>query len=87
MLTAHGALTRARAQAERFERTQVPRLDRLVRRAQLAYREGERPVFELLDAFRTARGVRLRLVELRHNARLAELDLARAVGQSPGGAR
>ncbi|MBI5547451.1 MAG: TolC family protein [Deltaproteobacteria bacterium] len=86
VMTAYGALARFRAQAERFERTQVPRLESLERRAQISYQEGERPVFELLDAYRTARGVRLRLVELRQKARLAEIDLTRATGQSPGGA-
>jgi cobalt-zinc-cadmium efflux system outer membrane protein len=81
--TAHGALTRALAQAERFERTQVPRLDRLVRRAQVSYREGERPVFELLDALRTARAVRLRSLELKREAGRIELELRRAVGRRP----
>lgn len=85
VMTAHGALAQSRAQAERFERTQVPRLDRLVRRAEASYREGEHPVFELLDAYRTARGVRLRLIELKQRARLAEMDLARATGQTLGG--
>jgi outer membrane protein, heavy metal efflux system len=83
VMTAHGALTRVLAQAERFERTQVPRLDRLVRRAQVSYREGERPVFELLDAFRTARGVRLRNLELKREAQRIELELRRALGRRP----
>jgi cobalt-zinc-cadmium efflux system outer membrane protein len=83
VMTAHSALTRVLAQAQRFERTQVPRLDRLVRRAQVSYREGERPVFELLDAFRTARGVRLRGPELKHKARRIELELRRALGRRP----
>ncbi len=78
--TTHGALTRTLAQAERFERTQLPRLERLVRRAQVSYQEGERPVFELLDALRTARGVRARGLALRRTARQSELDLARALG-------
>lgn len=84
VLTAHAALTRTLVEVERFERTQVPRLDRLVRRAQASYQEGERPVFELLDAYRTARGIRLRLVDLRHKALLADLELSQATGQSPG---
>ncbi|MBI5509127.1 MAG: TolC family protein [Deltaproteobacteria bacterium] len=83
VLTAHGALTRSLAQAERYERTQVPRLDRLVRRAQVSYQEGERPVFELLDSFRTARGVRLRNLELKRAARQSELELWRALGRRP----
>jgi outer membrane protein, heavy metal efflux system len=84
VVTAHGALTRSLAQAERFERLQLPRLERLVKRAEVSYQEGERPVFELIDAYRTARGIRLRQVELRQKARLAQIDLTRAVGQAPG---
>ncbi|MHB8873245.1 MAG: TolC family protein [Myxococcaceae bacterium] len=80
---AHGALTRSLSQAESFERTQVPRLERVVRRAQLSFQEGERPVFELLDALRTARGVRLRSLELRREARRSELELWRALGRRP----
>jgi outer membrane protein TolC len=53
----------------------------------VSYQEGERPVFELLDAYRTARGARLRLLELRQRARLAEIDLSRATGQAIGGAK
>jgi cobalt-zinc-cadmium efflux system outer membrane protein len=80
-------LTRAVDQARRCEETQLPRLDRLVRRAEVSYQEGERPVFELLDAYRTARGVRLRAIDLRLQARLAELEIWRARGLGPGGAR
>ena len=47
-------------QATTFERDQTPRLELLLRRAEVSYREGERPVFELLDAHRTHREVRLR---------------------------
>jgi outer membrane protein, heavy metal efflux system len=83
VLTAHGALTRSLAQAARFEQHQLPRLGRLVRRAEVSYTEGERPVFELLDAYRTARGIRLRQVELSLTARLGALELARAVGDAP----
>jgi cobalt-zinc-cadmium efflux system outer membrane protein len=81
--TAHVALVRTLAQDERFDQTQLPRLDRLVRRAQVSYREGERPVFELLDAFRTARAVRLRSLELKRIARRSQLDLWRALGRQP----
>jgi cobalt-zinc-cadmium efflux system outer membrane protein len=87
VLTTHGALVRSRAQAERFDRVQLPRVDQLVRRAEISYREGERPVFELLDAYRTTRAIRLRQIELKEKARLAENGLARATGQIPGGAK
>jgi cobalt-zinc-cadmium efflux system outer membrane protein len=78
-------LARTVTQARRFEQTQLPRLDQLVRRAEVSYQEGERPVFELLDAYRTARAIRLRVVELRLAARLAEIELWRALGMAPGG--
>lgn len=84
VLTAREAFSSALAQAARFERAQLPRLERLVRRAELSFQEGERPVFELLDAYRTARTIRLRQLELNHQARLADLELSRALGQSPG---
>lgn len=83
VMTAYGELTRSREQAERHERTQVPRLERLVRRAQLSYQEGERPVFELLDSLRTARSVRVRSLELKRDVRRSELDLWRALGRRP----
>ena len=40
-------------------------------------------IVELLDAYRTARAVRLRDLELRRDARLAELDLWLALGRRP----
>jgi len=83
--TSRENLARIVKQAQRFESNQVPRLDRLVKRAEVSYQEGERPVFELLDAYRTARGIRLRAVELRLQARLAEVELWRSRGFGPGG--
>ena len=77
-------LIRSVEQGRKFEETQLPRIDRLIRRAETSYQEGERPVFELLDAYRTARGVRLRVIELRLQARLAEVELWRARGLAPG---
>jgi cobalt-zinc-cadmium efflux system outer membrane protein len=72
-------------QAQRYEQTQLPRLERLARRAEVSYQEGERPVFELLDAYRTARSVRKRSIELRLHARWTEIELWRALGLGPGG--
>lgn len=83
--TSSDSLVRAVTQARRFEDTQVPRLDRIVKRAETSYREGERPIFELLDAYRTARGIILHTTELRLQARLTELELWRARGLGPGG--
>lgn len=67
-------------QAKRYEETQVARVADLLRRAETAYREGDRPLFELLDAHRLAREVRLRRLEHRRDAKQAQLALWRAQG-------
>jgi outer membrane protein TolC len=76
-------LSRRIVQAAQYQRTQLPRLDELLRRTELSYQEGERPIFELLDAYRTAREIRLRDAELRRAAKGSELELLRALGQRP----
>jgi outer membrane protein, heavy metal efflux system len=48
--------------------------------AEVAYREGEVGILELLDAVRTASRARSRSIELRLDARLAQIALERAVG-------
>jgi len=55
----------------------------LQRRAAVAYREGDRPILELLDVQRTSRQVALRTVELIYEARRAEIALQRALGRTP----
>ncbi len=80
---AHDAHQRIVAQAVGFRDVDVPRAETLVRRADGLYREGERPVFELIDAHRTARQVRLRGLELRRRAKQSALDLWRALGRMP----
>jgi outer membrane protein, heavy metal efflux system len=54
--------------------------DELTRMAEVAYREGEVGIVELLDAVRTASRARTRSIELRLEARLAQIALERAVG-------
>jgi cobalt-zinc-cadmium efflux system outer membrane protein len=54
--------------------------DELTRIAEVAYREGEVGILELLDAFRTSARSRVRSIELRLDARLAQISLERAVG-------
>lgn len=76
-------LTLRLGQATRYEKEHIPKLDALIRRAEVSYREGERPVFELLDAYRTAREVRLRYLDLRREAKRSELKLWRALGRKP----
>ena len=55
--------------------------EELAKTAEVAYREGEIGILELLDATRTASRARLRAIELRLETRLAEIALQRAVGE------
>jgi len=54
--------------------------DELTKIAEVAYREGEVGILGLLDAVRTALRARVRSIELRFDARLAQIALERAVG-------
>ena len=54
--------------------------DELAQIAEVAYREGEVGILELLDAVRTASRARTRSIDLRLEARLAQIALERAVG-------
>jgi cobalt-zinc-cadmium efflux system outer membrane protein len=54
--------------------------DELTQIAEVAYREGEVGILELLDAVRTASRARMRSIEVRLEARLAQIALERAVG-------
>ena len=56
--------------------------EELVQIAEVAYREGEVGILELLDAVRTASRARIRSIELRLDARLAQIALERAVGDT-----
>lgn len=58
-----------------------PAGDELTTIAEVAYREGEVGILELLDAFRTVSRARARSIELRLDARLAQIALERAVGE------
>jgi outer membrane protein, heavy metal efflux system len=80
---AHLTFTRTLARARGIEEKQIARLDQLLRSAETAYREGGGNVVELVDAYRTARDTRLRDLELRRDARLAELELWLALGRRP----
>jgi cobalt-zinc-cadmium efflux system outer membrane protein len=50
--------------------------------AEVAYREGEVGILELIDAVRTASRARTRSIDLRLDARLAQIALERAVGDT-----
>ena len=56
--------------------------EELVQIATVAYREGEVGILELLDAARTALRARIRSIDLRLDARLAQIALERAVGDT-----
>jgi cobalt-zinc-cadmium efflux system outer membrane protein len=56
--------------------------DELVQIAAVAYREGEVGILELLDAARTAARARIRSIDLQLDARLAQIALERAVGET-----
>jgi cobalt-zinc-cadmium efflux system outer membrane protein len=56
--------------------------EELVQIAEVAYREGEVGILELLDAVRTASRARIRSIDLRLDARLAQIALERAVGDT-----
>jgi len=56
--------------------------EELVQIAEVAYREGEVGLLELLDAVRTASRARRRSIDVRLEARLAEIALERAVGDT-----
>jgi cobalt-zinc-cadmium efflux system outer membrane protein len=56
--------------------------DELAQIAEVAYREGEVGILELLDAVRTSSRARMRGIELRLDARLAQIALERAVGET-----
>jgi cobalt-zinc-cadmium efflux system outer membrane protein len=56
--------------------------EELVQIAEVAYREGEMGILELLDAVRTASRARNRSIDLRLEARLAQIALERAVGDT-----
>jgi cobalt-zinc-cadmium efflux system outer membrane protein len=56
--------------------------EELTQIAEVAYREGELGILGLLDAVRTASRARIRNIELRLEARLAQIALERAVGET-----
>ncbi len=83
---AHQERVRAREHLQQFERAGLGRAETLRRIAEVSYREGERNAFELIDAHRAVREARLRLIALRLQAKLSDLDWLQAYGREPGGA-
>ena len=56
--------------------------EELAQIAEVAYREGEVGILELLDAVRTASRARTRAIEMRLDVRLAQIALERSVGDT-----
>jgi cobalt-zinc-cadmium efflux system outer membrane protein len=56
--------------------------DELVQIAEVAYREGDVGILELLDAVRVSARAQMRAIDLRLDARLAQVALERAVGDT-----
>ena len=69
-------------QAALFQEQEQGTAEELVQIAVVAYREGEVGILELLDAARTASRARARSIDLRLDARLAQIALERAVGDT-----
>ncbi|MBK7538212.1 MAG: TolC family protein [Myxococcales bacterium] len=79
----YAALVRAVERARAVEQQQLPRLPQLLRSAEAAYRDGGGNIVELVDAYATARDLRLRALELRRDAHLAQLEFWLVLGRRP----
>ncbi len=64
-----------RVALDAYRQVSIPKSDELQRIAQVSYDAGERGILELLDAYRSAAGARLRLLELEATTAHAEIDL------------
>jgi cobalt-zinc-cadmium efflux system outer membrane protein len=56
----------------------------LIRMARVAYEEGDIGILQLLDAYRSDRQARLRMLEIEIAVKEAQLELERAVGEEVG---
>jgi cobalt-zinc-cadmium efflux system outer membrane protein len=79
----HSSLARTIARARTLQTDQLARLAQLLTSAETAYRDGGGDIVELLDAYSTARDARLRDLQVRRDARIAELELWLALGRRP----
>ncbi|MDQ3335939.1 MAG: TolC family protein [Myxococcota bacterium] len=70
-------------QAEVYAAGPAKRALDLQKRAAVAYREGDRPILELLDVQRASRHATVHVLRLTYEARRAELLRARALGRTP----
>ncbi len=70
------------AARDRFTRETLPQLPALVKAAETAYREGASPIDALLGAYEAALDARLRAITLDAEARQAQHELERLVGDT-----
>src|SRR5262245_29256774 len=78
---AYEATEQRRRLAQEYRREVGEKNIELTRVARIAYQEGEHRILELLDAFRVTLSSELRVLDLVAAARLAEIELERAVGE------
>jgi outer membrane protein TolC len=78
---AYQATEQRRRLAQDYKREVGEKNIELTRVARIAYQEGEHRILELLDAFRVTLRSELRVLDLVAAARLAEVELERAVGE------
>ncbi|MCH6554224.1 MAG: TolC family protein [Acidobacteria bacterium] len=78
---AHAAARIRRRIADTYVRELGEKGVELARIAQIAYREGEQGILELLDAQRVSLLSQLRVLELSASAKQAEIELDRAAGE------
>lgn len=79
--SAHASLRIRRRIADDYEAQSGSRAEEIRRIAEIAYREGELGILELLDSYRVAQSAALRLLELRADAKLAEVEFDWAVAK------
>ncbi len=79
--SAHAALRIRRRIADDYEAQSGSRAEEIRKIAEFAYREGELGILELLDSYRVAQTAALRLLELRADAKLAEVEFDWAVAK------
>jgi outer membrane protein, heavy metal efflux system len=73
--TLRASAVERRALADRYRATAFISADQVERIAQISYEAGERGILELLDAYRTSAGARVRQAALDAAAREAEVEL------------
>jgi len=79
--SAYEALKSYRRIAQEYVRSLGDHGEKLSRISRLSYEEGEQGILELLDSHRVALNSRLQALELDVSAKLAEIELNRAVGE------